>query len=35
MNQPVNVKNGGVSITNIGSLTANINAHLSEPLSTL
>ena len=35
MNQPVNVKNGGISITNIDSLAANIHAHLSESLSTL
>ena len=35
MNQPVNVQNGGVSLTNIGSLTANIHAHLSDSLSKL
>ena len=35
MNQPVNVQNGGVSITNTDSLIANIHAHLSDCPSTL
>ena len=35
MNQPVNVQNGGVSLTNNDSLIANIRAHLSDSPSTL